>query len=73
MKKQECKHFKNLPGQICQECLRDTEKSNDMISDLNLYAAEFLLYAFHFEHHTENSRQINAITVSPFLLLATEG
>jgi hypothetical protein len=71
MKKQLCNHFNAFPGP-CQECVLTVDMPRDVVQDQNLYAAEFLLYAFHFESETNQAKQKNS-EVHPFMMMVTEG
>jgi hypothetical protein len=72
MKKQECNHCQNNPGHRCLVCGSDNKDSNNMGIQSNLYAAEFMLYAFHFEDHSADagSRSTNA---NPLMMSVARG
>jgi hypothetical protein len=53
MKKQECNNCQNNPGHRCGVCGSDNADSNNIAIQSNLYAAEFMLYAFHFGNSTD--------------------
>ena len=55
MKKQECNHCQNNPSHQCLACGNDNAASNNIAMQSNLYAAEFMLYAFHFENHNADA------------------
>lgn len=53
MKKYECNHSKT-GARLCHHCAMKDESAATNIIGWNLYAAEFLLYAFHFNQEVEN-------------------
>jgi hypothetical protein len=72
MKKNECNYCKNnqdhpciVCGGLCHESSRETFHST-------LYAAEFLLYAFHFEDRKEGNVSQPA-AAHPLMMLVAEG
>lgn len=73
MKKHECIYCSDDLDQSCFECDDRNEKQTSINIDSNLYAAEFLLYAFHFSNHSDSTVQKNSLPVNPFMILAAEG
>lgn len=70
MKKNDCKHCHD---QTCRECGRQTLKSTGASVNPDSYAAEFLLYAFHFRHQIDSRRSNTGNHSVPLMLLASEG
>ena len=70
MKKNECNCTSNSPHH-CRTCSGGNDYRSEAV-DANLYAAEFLLYAFHFDNELENVRQTMTAT-STLRMLVSEG
>lgn len=66
MKKQKCE-CKNNYNSTCGHCTTSQER---WTTDSNLYAAEYLLYAFHFE---DKIRPREEHSVHAFRMMAIEG
>lgn len=73
MKKHECNYCSQHPAEACLLCgSLEYDANNPESFYSTLYAAEFLLYAFHFERDD----QANGIEQSPkhaLMILAAEG
>ena len=72
MSKQECNYCQNNPVRGCMECGNETMDSKNMAIESNLYAAEFLLYAFHFDDLDGHNRP-KPISAHPLMMLIAEG
>jgi len=73
MKKNECNYCKKYPGEPCLVCGSLSHDSNNTETfHSTLYAAEFLLYAFHFGSCDRNSDSEKA-PAHPFRILVAEG
>lgn len=73
MKKNECNYCKQHPGRPCHPCSAVTHDStNKETSYSTLYAAEFLLYAFHFVNR-EGSIISEQAPAHPLMMLVAEG
>lgn len=70
MKKNECGQCNDW---TCSECARPSVKSNGVTINADLYAAEFLLYAFHFEGDAAPKRSNTGSRAVPLMMLACEG
>lgn len=57
----------------CHNCTRHAVQSNGVNIDPDLYAAEFMLYAFHFQQDPEQKRSNTATRAIPLMIMATEG
>ena len=72
MKKYSCNCNKNTSGVSCHQCGESIETRSVGRDDANLYAAEFFLYAFHFENEprrTESSKKF----ASSLTMMVVEG
>lgn len=72
MKKKECIHSEYHTGEACLYCGHNHVKQNGITVRPDSYAAEFLLYAFHFESQVENENT-NTMRANAFRMLVTEG
>jgi hypothetical protein len=70
MKKNDCIHCAN---KTCGDCSKLFEKSNEVNINPDLYAAEFLLYAFHFQQEIEEKKSNAGTRTIPLMMLASEG
>lgn len=72
MKKSECNYCKKNPDRHCIVCGGLSHESNKETFHSTLYAAEFLLYAFHFESYEQRNDSERA-PAHPFMMLVAEG
>ena len=72
MKEQKCNNCQNNPAHRCSVCGNEHKDSSQMAIHSNLYAAEFLLYAFHFEDHDRETRS-KSTSAHPLMMMVTEG
>ena len=70
MKKNQCIHCND---QVCRGCSRLSVKLNGANINPDLYAAEFMLYAFHFQEETNQKRSNTSSRTIPLMMLASEG
>jgi hypothetical protein len=70
MKKNQCIHCND---QTCRECSRPGVKLNGVNINPDLYAAEFILYAFHFQQETSQKKSNTSSRTIPLGILASEG
>lgn len=72
MKKNSCNCSQNKNGTSWHHCSDCSETKQAPGSDSNLYAAEFFLYAFHFEKEHRKTESAFSFANS-LMILATEG
>ena len=72
MKKQECNYCQNNPVRRCVVCGNENTDSKNITVESNLYAAEFLLYAFHFDDLDRHNRS-KSTGAHPLRMLIAEG
>ena len=71
MKKHECNYCKKNQNRPCHECDGASGDSSRQFTYSTLYASEFLLYMFHFEHN-ENTES-ETISAHPLMMMVVEG
>ena len=72
MRKQECNYCQNNHVHRCPVCGNESADVHAMESYTNLYAAEFMLYAFHFDNPDGDSRS-KSIAARSLMMMVTEG
>lgn len=72
MIKQQYNYCRHNPADPCLVCDNEHTNSSQVAIDANLYAAEFLLYAFHFENHDREMRS-KSTGAHPLMMMVTEG
>ena len=70
MRKQECNYCQNNPVRRCPVCDNEDASKNTIDIDSNLYAAEFMLYAFHFDDLNGGNRSKQAAAHSMMMMVA---
>ena len=72
MRTQECNYCQNNPAHRCLVCGNEQKESSQMAVHSNLYSAEFLLYAFHFENHDRETGS-KITSAHPLRMMVIEG
>lgn len=72
MKKEQCNSCKSKISQTCSACGSQGHDLNSETYHPTLYAAEFLLYAFHFDNQ-EGFARSEQVAVHSLMMLVAEG
>ena len=71
MRKQECNYCQNNHLRRCPVCDNEDTSKNTIDNHSNLYAAEFMLYAFHFDDLDRTNRSKQA--AHSMMMMVAEG
>ena len=71
MSKQKCNYCQNNQVNRCPVCGNENKHENTIDMHSNLYAAEFMLYAFHFD--PDGGRKSNPAAAYHLMMMVVEG